>query len=183
MQPINLLPPYIYDKQKKAALIGVWGAVAAIILIACVAYAGKITADINAAQAEKEQASNRANNWSTSDAAITKINQEIASDKSKLDFVKNAQKWNDAWPGLFEMMRDWTSNDILLKTMSLDPQAHQVITLTGFAQDERKIIQWWMLLRNNPHNTSRTHRVRFFFFFFFLATNAIYPLTNSNLPL
>src|SRR5689334_9904132 len=101
MQPINLLPPYIYDKQKKAALIGVWGAVAAVILIACIAYAGKITADINAAQAEKDQAQARVDNWNKSDAAITKINQEIADEKSKLTFVQNAQKWNDAWPGLF----------------------------------------------------------------------------------
>ncbi len=154
MQPINLLPPYIYDKQKKVALIGLWGAVAGIILIACVVYAGTIRAAVSKAQSDKDDAQKQVDRWNAADTKINNIDKEIADQNAKLTFVQNAQKWNDAWPAVYEMMRDWTSDQILLKNMALDAQQHQLLTMTGFATDERKIIQWWMLLRNNPQISS-----------------------------
>jgi hypothetical protein len=150
MQPINLLPPYIYDKQKKTALVGVWGAIAAILLIGCVAWGLNLSSKVSQAQSEKDQAQSFADQWSKTDGAITQANQAVADERQKLTFITNAKKWNDTWPEIYGMMRDWTSPQILLRAMSLDPAQHRTISLSGFADNERKIIQWWMLLRNNP---------------------------------
>jgi Tfp pilus assembly protein PilN len=150
MQPINLLPPYIYDKQKKTALVAIWGAIAAVLLIGCVAWGLNLSSKVSQAQSEKDQAQSYADQWSKADSAITQANQAVADERQKLTFITNAKKWNDTWPEIFEMMRDWTSPQILLRAMSLDPAQHRTISLNGFAEDERKIIQWWMLLRNNP---------------------------------
>ncbi len=150
MQRINLLPPYIYDKKKKATVVGVWAAACVLVIIALAAYAGKVSSDLSQAQTEKQNAEAQKARWDAAEGKIQDIQKAMADTKAKLDFIQNAKKWNDAWPELYSMMRDWTSPDILLTSMALDPQQHSTLNLTGFAADERRIIQWWMLLENNP---------------------------------
>jgi hypothetical protein len=149
MQPINLLPPYIYDKARKRSVWIAWGAAVLASIIGFVVWASTIRAQLRVEQDRNEQAKTLKTEY---DGYTTQINSEktrIADIQRKHDFIVDARKWNDAWPSTYEMMRDLTSDQILLESMALDPQLRQRLDFTGFSATEMNIVRWWMLLRNN----------------------------------
>lgn len=150
MLRINLLPPYIYDKQKKFGMAGLWGGVLALVVIGIIVWAANLNGQNTKAEAARNVAQGRADDWKRSDTAIQKIEDDIANTKAKLTFVQNAKVYNDSWPETYELVRDWTSNKILLKTLAMAANDPTIVSMTGFSQSERNVIQWLIDLRNNP---------------------------------
>ncbi len=148
MLRINLLPPYIYDKQKKNRLWVIWGAIVAIaagLFLFWFITLNKQLSDQKDLQAKAEGLK------SDNDKVQSDIRQEHDRRKQIEDrqtFIANAQKYNDSWPAALEMMRDVTTNNILLKSMAFDATRKNV-SFTGFAKSEADIVKWWMYLRNN----------------------------------
>ena len=149
MLRINLLPPYIADGQKKKKVIAGWTvgviAVVALLILKLVS----ANAELSAAKTREDTAKTYQAEYQTVDGQIKKENDKVAKTKEKQDFIADAQKYNSAWPGMLESVRDVTSNQILLKSLSIDAAQHKTINLTGFSQNEMNIVRWWMYLRSH----------------------------------
>ena len=148
MLRINLLPPYIYDKQKKIRLIGIWATIVAAALIGFLF----VFVTLNKTLAEDKEQQTKAEglraDFEKVESDITKEKQARAEIERRQVFIASAQKYNDSWSAAFEMMRDVTANNILLKSMAID-KTRKTISFTGFAKTEEDIVRWWEYLRNN----------------------------------
>ncbi len=148
MLRINLLPPYIYDKQKKVKLAVLWAAIVAAALGAFLLWFVTLNKTLNDQKALQTTAEEYRTQYTAVEADINKEKSARAEIERRQVFIANAQKYNDAWPAAFETMRDVTANNILLKSMSFD-QSRKVVNFTGFAKSEQDIAKWWEYLRNN----------------------------------
>ncbi|HZT43739.1 MAG TPA: hypothetical protein VFA07_16350, partial [Chthonomonadaceae bacterium] len=148
MLRINLLPPYIFDKQKKVQLAVAWLVVIGIVVFLFVTWSSSLAGQLAAAQKDKDDATALQNTTNSTQTQIDDLNKKNAEITAKEGFIANAKTYNDAWPDLYEQMRDLTSDRVLLEQMSLD-QSHKVVNFTGFAPSEMDIVRWWMQLRNN----------------------------------
>ncbi len=149
MLRINLLPPYIYDKNKKRNLVFAWAGMVGLVVAGFVIALASINAQLAQANTDKETAQTHKDAYDKYVTNIANVNTQIADTKAKQDFVANAQVWNNAWPATYEMMRDLTSDQILLKNMALDPASRKTLNFAGFSRSEMNIVRWWMILRNN----------------------------------
>ncbi len=149
MLRINLLPPYIADGQKKKKVIAGWTVgVIAVIAILIFKFISANSA-LAAAKAQEDEAKNFQSQFQAIDASIKKEQEKVAKTKEKQDFIANSQKYNDAWPTMLESVRDVTSDQILLKSLTIDAAMHKTINVTGFSQNEMNIVRWWMYLRGH----------------------------------
>ncbi|HEV2474231.1 MAG TPA: hypothetical protein VGS41_16255, partial [Chthonomonadales bacterium] len=156
MLKINLLPPYIYDRAKKRNVAMLWAAVVVGLLVLFVVWAGAVGATLAAAQRDRDEASAEKDQYTKIDGQINTTKDAIAATKSKEDFVASAQKYNDAWPNLFDMVRDVTSDRILLEQLAL-AQDKKTLEFTGFAPTEMDIVRWLIILRNNKDKFTNVH--------------------------
>lgn len=157
MLRINLLPPYIYDKQKKIQLAAVWALGVAAVVVAFVLWIGSLNRDLEAATKEKETAESLKNKYTSLEGQIQKVQADNNATKQKQDFIRNARAFNEAWPRTFEMMRDLTSDTILLKSLSVNPNDRKTLNFNGFARNEMLIVRWWMQLRKRNDIFDKVH--------------------------
>lgn len=157
MRPINLLPPYIYDKQKKAQLAALWGLIVLAVAAGFIYHLTQLNQQLQVALDEKAEAERFKQQYDSLNSQIQQENQAIANIKQKQDFIANAQKYNDAWHEVYTMMRDVTSPRIILRSMAVDPQSRLTVVFNGAARTEMDIVRWWMALRND---TERFQSVR-----------------------
>ncbi len=148
MLRINLLPPYIYDKQKKVKLAVFWAAIVAAALGAFLLWFVTLNKTLNDDKATQATAEDYRTQFQAVEKDITNEKAARAEIERRQVFIASAQKYNDSWPAAFETMRDVTANNILLKSMSFD-KARKVVSFTGFAKTEEDIVRWWQYLRNN----------------------------------
>ena len=154
MLPINLLPNYIFDKNKKRnVLIGYGLALAAIVAFFLVMSAG-IQKTLDEAKADLADATTKQGTYNNRVADITKVQSDIAELKTKQTFIANAQTYNNAWPATFELFRNLTAHDILLKSMVMDKD-HKTMHLAAFAPGDSNsaefaIAKWVKALESHP---------------------------------
>lgn len=118
MLRINLLPPYIYDKQKKVKVLIFWAvALVAVIGVFLFMMSG-LNQQLAAATSDKETAEGLKSQYAQADTQINAEKQNRASIELRQTFIKNAQDYNRSWPAFFETMKDVTSPNIYLKTLS-----------------------------------------------------------------
>lgn len=154
MQPINLLPPYIFDKQKKFAMVGLWAAVVAVIVLGSVFFMLNLNQKLDAAKAERDKAQQFSDQWNKLDGDIKGVQASVKTIKDQMDFVSSAKTYNDAWPAAYETLREYSSSEILLMSASIDPVTRKIMTVGGFAQNDRKIVKWWQQLVNHAEYES-----------------------------
>jgi len=151
MLKIELLPDYIGDKNKIRNLGLVWAG--AVILVAFLLLAQNSKAGSALEAAKTDRANKEALKKTTDDnkAKIAAEQQHRAGVEAKQKFVLGSMTYNDGWADVFETIRDVKpeDNSIILNSMALDTAKHQTVSLTGFGQDEKAIVRWWMSLRNN----------------------------------
>ncbi len=149
MRPINLLPPYIYDKQKKVQLAGLWGLITLGVIGGFIYWQMQINKDLEAAVAEKQEAEKQKAEYDRQVALIAAENQKIAEIKQKQDFIAAAQKYNDQWAEGYSLIRDVTSPNVILRRISIEPNLRKNVSFAGAARQEMDIIKWWMALKND----------------------------------
>ncbi len=148
MLRINLLPPYIFDKQKKVKLAILWGVVAVAAMALFIVWNGSVASTLNDAKNQLTEATTQKGNYDAVEKQIQDANAAVAVTRSKQTFIANAKTNNDAWPAVYEAMRDVTSPVILLESLAIEPTNHKALDFVGFAKDELTIARWWMTLRN-----------------------------------
>jgi len=156
MLRINLLPPYIYDKQKKLPFI-----VGSLLLIPITL--ALLFFMFTAANAALEAANKRKSDALTQQEQYNKYVQDgkkeddaVAATKAKQTFIASAIKYNEAWPEVYTSMRDVTSPKVLLKTMYIGDD-HKTINFTGFCENEEDLVRWWMFLREQKNMYTDVH--------------------------
>jgi len=149
MLPINLLPSHYGDKDKKRnAIIGMVVLVAAAAIIMFYFYNEQVKL-YNAAVEEKTTAENFKTKFDAQVTAINKVKAKIADTETKQTFVESAQKYNDSWPAAFDMIRNLTSPDVLLKNMAFTDTSHKTISMAVFAGSEDIMYRWWKQLKTH----------------------------------
>jgi len=173
MLRINLLPPYIFDKQKKVQVAIVWGVIAAAAIALLMVANGNVSNQLGDVKKQLDEANNFKSDWEGLDGQIKGVNDKVAVTRSKQTFVANSKTNNDAWPAVYEAMRDVTTPTILLESLIVSPADHKRLDFTGFAKDELTIARWWMYLRNNAKD-------RFDSVSFNLPAHSYVPATAQN---
>ena len=156
MLRINLLPPYIYDKQKKIPFIV--GSLALIpITLGLMLWWGAIAQKaLDDANARSSAASAQKTQFDDFVAKIAKEQALVAATKQKEDFVANSIKYNQSWPKVYTAMRDVTSPKMLLKSMYVSDD-RKSINFTGFCPVEEDLVRWWMYLRSQSAIFTSVH--------------------------
>lgn len=156
MLRINLLPPYIYDRQKKRKWIV--GSLALIpITLAVMLWWGAVAQDaLNKANERKANAQAQQDQYNSVVQAIKKEQDAVAATKAKHDFLVSAIKYNASWPKVYTAMRDVTSPKVLLKSMYVSDD-RKSINFTGFCQYEEDLVRWWMYLRQQSNMFTDVH--------------------------
>lgn len=149
MLRINLLPPYIYDKQKKLPFIIGSLLLIPITLVLMLLWGQSAQAALDKANERKTAAQAEQTKYNQFEAEIKKEKDTVAATKQKEDFVANSIKYNDSWPKIYTAMRDVTSPKILLKSMYVSDD-RKSINFTGFCAYEEDLVRWWMYLRSHP---------------------------------
>lgn len=147
MLRINLLPPYIYDKQKKVKWIVASAGIFAATLGVLLWWYSQEQAALKVANDRNEAANTQKSAYDQKVAAIKAEQDKVAATKAKQTFVSNAIKYNDAWPATYTQMRDITTPKVLLKNMNIADD-HMTINLSGFCVYEEDLVRWWMFLRS-----------------------------------
>lgn len=147
MLRINLLPPYIYDKQKKVKWVVGSVVIFAATLIGLLAWANSINQQLAVETDRKNVAHTKQDEFNQVSTQIKAEQDKVAATKAKQEFVKSAKEYNASWPATFELMRDVTSPSILLKSLSV--QDRQMLAFNGWSGSEENIVRWWMDLRNS----------------------------------
>ena len=146
MLRINLLPPYVFDKQKKTKVWAAW-IVGLLIVIGSYAYGNSIALGKQAdADAEKARVQSLETEKKGLDDKTTGVNGQIADTQKKQEFIASAQAWNDEWPKLYSVMRDVTSPKVILRRMYL--AAPTMVNIAGWAPSEKEAADWWIQFRN-----------------------------------
>ena len=156
MLRINLLPPYIYDKQKKYPWIV--GSLALIPLtVGLLVWRYQVVqADLDIQNKRKEEAQTQQTQYNKLVQDIKAEDDAVAVTRSKQQFVSNAIKYNEAWPQVYAAMRDVTSPKVLLKSMYVSDD-RKSINFTGFCQYEEDLVRWWMYLRQQTNMYTDVH--------------------------
>lgn len=149
MRPINLLPPYIYDKQKKVQLAAFWGIAALAVVGGFIYWQMQINSVLAGIAEEKATADSLQTKYTSLNSQISAEDQKIATIKSKQEFIAAAQTHNAAWPEAYSMIRDVVSPRVILRRIIIDPQTRGMVSMAGAAPTEMDIVKWWMALRND----------------------------------
>ena len=146
MLPINLLPNYIFDKNKKRNVLIAYAAAIAAIAFVFIAWSTSVQAKLSEEQERKRVAEEKQNTYNGLDKQIKDVQGKIALTKTKQTFIANAQTWNDAWAFEYDRLRNLTSPYVLLKSMFIPDRS--TVKMTGFAANELLIAKWWIALKN-----------------------------------
>ena len=146
MLRINLLPPYVFDKQKKTKVWALWISLLLMTIgiyafFNSVALGKQAEADDLKAQVQKLETEKKG-----LDDKTTGVNNQIAETQKKQEFIASAQAWNDEWPKLYSVMRDVTSPKVILRKMYL--AAPTLVNIVGWAPSEKEAADWWIQFRN-----------------------------------
>lgn len=155
MLPINLLPSSYGNKDnKRNAFIGMIVLTAATAGVVFYFYTAQMK-ELDAAKQEKTTADNFKTQY---DAEVKKINDvkaKISATETKQTFIANAQKYNDAWPATFDLVRALASpggimsqTNVWLKEVAFLDASHKTLRITGFATTEDAMARWWKALKN-----------------------------------
>ena len=98
MLRINLLPPYIYDKQKKIPFIIGSIAMFVLTLVLMLWWGAAAQADLGRANERKSAALTEQNQYNKFVSDIKAEQDTVAATKLKEDFVANSIKYNESWP-------------------------------------------------------------------------------------
>ena len=160
MLRINLLPPYVFDKQKKNKIWIGW-IVGVLMIIGIYAYANntvlKQQADADAVNSEAHTQKDK------HDALITQtetVKGTIADTQKKQDFIASAQTWNDEWWKLYSAMRDVTSPKVILRRMYLSSPT--MVNIVGWAPSEKEAADWWIDFRNKYTGPNKSFATVYF---------------------
>jgi hypothetical protein len=156
MLRINLLPPYIYDKQKKIPWIIGSLALIPITLGALLWWGAIAQAAVTAANDRKQAAQAQKDQYDKLDSDIKKEHAAVDATKQKQTFVSNAIVYNQSWPQVYTTMRNVTSPRVLLKSMYVSDDRKSV-NFTGWCQYEEDLVRWWMYLRSQTALFSNVH--------------------------
>jgi hypothetical protein len=148
MLPINLLPNYIFDKNKKRNALIAYGVAIAAVAALFIVWSQGVQAKLNEQKDRLATANERKTKYDATDKQIKDVQGKIALTKTKQTFIANAQTWNDAWATEYDTIRNLTSQYVLLKSMSILPD-RKTVSLTGFAANELLIAKWWIALKNH----------------------------------
>ncbi len=148
MLPINLLPNYINERGRKPKLTLFWVAVIVGVIVVFGVISSNIQKNVDAAKADLEKANGYKSKYDAQVSAIGGVKNQIAETETKQKFIADAQTYNQAWPDTFELMRDVTSKDVLLKSMAIGAD-HRTLTMTAFAPNEMVIAHWWIDLKKH----------------------------------
>ena len=147
MLPINLLPNYIFDKNKKLKAWVVCFAAIAAVAIFFVVWSNNVQKTVDEAKTELTDATDKRSKYDAKVSEIGKVKAQIADTENKQNFIASAQKYNAAWPEAFSLIRDLTDKNVLLKNMAFTGTDHKTIRVSAFAVTEETIANWWMKLR------------------------------------
>jgi hypothetical protein len=147
MLRINLLPPYVFDRQQKITLLAIWGAVWLAVVLVFANWFSGIRGQVDVARTDRDKAQERADNWKKSDEAISAIDSEVADTRTKRAFIEDAKKWNNAWPAIYTKARNWTDPDVVLENLTL--QDPTTIQISGYAPKVAVAMRWWRELLEN----------------------------------
>jgi uncharacterized membrane protein YgcG len=156
MLRINLLPPYIYDRQKKVKWVVASLAIPAVTLVLLLWMLAQAQAAYTTANNRKTEAQTQKDQYDKLDQQIKKEHELVAATKAKQDFVASAIKYNESWPQVYTEMRDVTSPRVLLKSMYVSDD-HKSINFTGFCANEEDLVRWWMYLRGQSALYTEVH--------------------------
>ena len=156
MLRINLLPPYIYDKQKKIKWIAAAVILPIVTAVAMVLWGQSAQAALDDQNKRKTEALTQQEQYTKYVQDIKKEKDTVAATQAKQEFVSNAKTYNAAWPHVYTAMRDFTSPKVLLKSMYVSDDRTS-INFTGFCQAEEDLVRWWMFLRQQGDFYSDIH--------------------------
>ena len=146
MLRINLLPPYIFDRQKKARTWLLWGGILLAVFIGTGLWYKSANDEYARAQEENQTAKNYKSDYDGLEGKIGEVKTAIAETEKKQTFIKEARAYNRAWPDLFSTMRDLTSSQIILKKMYL--ASPDTVNMVGWAHTEADAARWWIRLHD-----------------------------------
>lgn len=146
MLRINLLPPYVFDKQKKNKVWAAW-IVGILMIIGIYAFANmKAVALQEDAQSQLDTANKLLADKNGFDDQTSKVKARIAETQKKQDFIASAQAWNDEWWKIYSVMRDVTSPKVILRKMYMGSPT--MVNIVGWAPSEKEAADWWIDFRN-----------------------------------
>jgi Tfp pilus assembly protein PilN len=151
MLRINLLPPYVFDKQKKLTMLGLWAVVVVALVVVFVVWSSGIRKDVETAQGERDTAESRAKAWTDSDNKIKDADTKMQDTLKKKKFIEDARLWNNSWPAVYTMARDWVDPGVVLENLTL--QDPTTIQFAGYAPRTEIAMRWWRELLSNPNFT------------------------------
>ena len=146
MLPINLLPNYIFDKNKKRNAFIAYAVAIAAVAFVFIAWSTSVQAKLTAEKDRLAVATDKQNTYNGVDKQIKDVQAKIALTQTKQTFIANAQTWNDSWAFEYDRLRNLTSPYVLLKSMFIPDR--QTVKMTGFAANELLIAKWWIALKN-----------------------------------
>ncbi len=156
MLRINLLPPYIYDKQKKIPFIVGSLLLIPITLALMLWWGANAQKKLDEANERSTQAQAKKTEYDDFVAKKAKEEALVAATKQKEDFVANSIKYNESWPRVYTAMRDVTSPKVLLKSLYVSDD-RKSINFTGFCAYEEDLVRWWMYLRSQSALFTSVH--------------------------
>jgi len=151
MLKINLLPPYIYEGNKRRNVTIVWIALIAIVIGGMVFAKLQVDAATEARRQETEALRPNADLADRLKAEASSIQARNAVTKGKWTFVTTAMEHTTAtYPPLFEDIRNWTIQRVLYR--SVIPEGQQV-TINAHAPSLREVGHYMLAMEGNNNVT------------------------------
>ncbi len=151
MLRINLLPPYIYEGNKRRNVTIVWIALIAIVIGGMVFAKLQVDAATEARRQETEALRPNADLADRLKAEASSIQARNAVTKGKWTFVTTAMEHTTAtYPPLFEDIRNWTIQRVLYR--SVIPEGQQV-TINAHAPSLREVGHYMLAMEGNNNVT------------------------------
>ncbi|MCX6381988.1 MAG: hypothetical protein NT023_21350 [Armatimonadetes bacterium] len=147
MLRINLLPPYVFDDQKKRNVMILWGSLTVVAAVAGVLWIQTSKAAADKSEEDNKVALDFQTQYTTTDNKIKTVKDAVAVTKSKQEFVLNATTYNSAWSKVYEDIRNLTSSKVVLDKLILSSPT--TVDVTGFAPTELDVARWWTELRKS----------------------------------
>ena len=151
MLRINLLPPYIYEGNKRRNVTILWVAILALVVGGMVFAKLQIDAATEARRAETEALRPNADRADALKQEASNIEQANQALKAKSDFVEGSNKHVAAtYPPLFDNIRNWTITRVLYR--DIVPQG-QAVTINAHAPSLSEVGHYMLAMERNPNIT------------------------------
>jgi Tfp pilus assembly protein PilN len=151
MLKINLLPPYIYEGNKRRNVALLWALILAAVVGACVFSKLRIDAETEARRQETEALRPNADEADRLAREATDIQSQNAGLKAKRDFVTASNEHiSQTYPPLFDNVRNWTIDRVLYR--SVVPQG-QAVAISAHAPSLSRVGHYMLAMERNPNIT------------------------------